>query len=87
MEISCKVPVKVNPLSHSHTSACKVRREIAEPQPNTLEYGVTLAIVVIFPVILIISIKVVAGMVQWRLPVWSSGQSSWLHNGDVLCFL
>jgi hypothetical protein len=22
-----------------------------------------------------------------RLPLWSSGQSSWLHNGDVLCFL
>jgi hypothetical protein len=22
-----------------------------------------------------------------RPPVWSSGQSSWLHNGDVLCFL
>jgi hypothetical protein len=21
------------------------------------------------------------------LPLWSSGQSSWLHNGDVLCFL
>jgi hypothetical protein len=20
-------------------------------------------------------------------PLWSSGQSSWLHNGDVLCFL
>jgi hypothetical protein len=20
-----------------------------------------------------------------RLPLWSSGQSSWLHNGDVLC--
>jgi hypothetical protein len=19
--------------------------------------------------------------------LWSSGQSSWLHNGDVLCFL
>jgi hypothetical protein len=23
---------------------------------------------------------------RW-LPLWSSGQSSWLHNGDVLCFL
>jgi hypothetical protein len=23
---------------------------------------------------------------QWP-PLWSSGQSSWLHNGDVLCFL
>jgi hypothetical protein len=24
---------------------------------------------------------------QWtRPPLWSSGQSSWLHNGDVLCF-
>jgi hypothetical protein len=22
-----------------------------------------------------------------RQPLWSSGQSSWLHNGDVLCFL
>jgi hypothetical protein len=22
-----------------------------------------------------------------RPPLWSSGQSSWLHNGDVLCFL
>jgi hypothetical protein len=22
-----------------------------------------------------------------RLPVWFSGQSSWLQNGDVLCFL
>jgi hypothetical protein len=22
-----------------------------------------------------------------RAPLWSSGQSSWLHNGDVLCFL
>jgi hypothetical protein len=22
-----------------------------------------------------------------RLPLWSSGQSSWLHNGDILCFL
>jgi hypothetical protein len=21
------------------------------------------------------------------IPLWSSGQSSWLHNGDVLCFL
>jgi hypothetical protein len=21
------------------------------------------------------------------VPLWSSGQSSWLHNGDVLCFL
>jgi uncharacterized membrane protein YkgB len=21
------------------------------------------------------------------LSLWSSGQSSWLHNGDVLCFL
>jgi hypothetical protein len=20
-------------------------------------------------------------------PLWSSGQSFWLHNGDVLCFL
>jgi hypothetical protein len=20
-------------------------------------------------------------------PLWSSGQGSWLHNGDVLCFL
>jgi hypothetical protein len=20
-------------------------------------------------------------------PLWSSGQSSWLQNGDVLCFL
>jgi hypothetical protein len=24
---------------------------------------------------------------QSRPPLWSSGQSSWLHNGDVLCFL
>jgi hypothetical protein len=23
----------------------------------------------------------------YRLPLWSSGQSSWLQNGDVLCFL
>jgi hypothetical protein len=22
-----------------------------------------------------------------RPPLWSGGQSSWLHNGDVLCFL
>jgi hypothetical protein len=22
-----------------------------------------------------------------RQPLWSSGQSSWLHNGDVLCLL
>jgi hypothetical protein len=22
-----------------------------------------------------------------RPPLWSSGQSSWLHSGDVLCFL
>jgi hypothetical protein len=22
-----------------------------------------------------------------KWPLWSSGQSSWLHNGDVLCFL
>jgi hypothetical protein len=22
-----------------------------------------------------------------RLPLWSSVQSSWLQNGDVLCFL
>jgi hypothetical protein len=22
-----------------------------------------------------------------RPPLWSSGQSSWLHNGDVLCYL
>jgi hypothetical protein len=22
-----------------------------------------------------------------RAPLWSSGQISWLHNGDVLCFL
>jgi hypothetical protein len=35
-----------------------VHRENAEPQPNTLEYGVTLAIVATFPVILITSIKV-----------------------------
>jgi hypothetical protein len=21
------------------------------------------------------------------LPLWSSGQSFWLHTGDVLCFL
>jgi hypothetical protein len=27
-------------------------------------------------------------VVYWyRPPLWSSGQSSWLHNGDVLCFL
>jgi hypothetical protein len=25
-------------------------------------------------------------MYKWP-PLWSSGQSSWLHNGDVLCFL
>jgi hypothetical protein len=25
-------------------------------------------------------------MFRWP-PLWSSGQSSWLHNGDVLCFL
>jgi hypothetical protein len=24
---------------------------------------------------------------QSRPPLWSSGQSSWLHNGDVVCFL
>jgi hypothetical protein len=24
--------------------------------------------------------------VTWP-PLWSSGQSSWLHNGDILCFL
>jgi hypothetical protein len=24
--------------------------------------------------------------IDWP-PLWSSGQSSWLHNGDVLCFL
>jgi hypothetical protein len=22
-----------------------------------------------------------------RPSLWSSGESSWLHNGDVLCFL
>jgi hypothetical protein len=22
-----------------------------------------------------------------RPPLWPSGHSSWLHNGDVLCFL
>jgi hypothetical protein len=22
-----------------------------------------------------------------RPPLWSSGQSYWLHNGDVFCFL
>jgi hypothetical protein len=26
-------------------------------------------------------------MVSCRPPLWSSGQSSWLQNGDVLCFL
>jgi hypothetical protein len=26
-------------------------------------------------------------LVRMWLPLWSSGQSSWLHNGDVLCFL
>jgi hypothetical protein len=25
--------------------------------------------------------------IEVRLPLWSSGQSSWPHNGDVLCFL
>jgi hypothetical protein len=25
--------------------------------------------------------------VEESRPLWSSGQSSWLHNGDVLCFL
>jgi hypothetical protein len=24
---------------------------------------------------------------EGRPPLWSSAQSSWLHNGDVLCFL
>jgi hypothetical protein len=24
---------------------------------------------------------------NWGPPLWSSGQSSWLQNGDVLCFL
>jgi hypothetical protein len=24
---------------------------------------------------------------DWRPPLWSSGQNSWLQNGDVLCFL
>jgi hypothetical protein len=24
---------------------------------------------------------------EGRPPLWSSGQSSWLQNGDVLCFL
>jgi hypothetical protein len=26
-------------------------------------------------------------LVQKWPPLWSSGQSSWLYNGDVLCFL
>jgi hypothetical protein len=26
-------------------------------------------------------------VVESRPPLWSSGQSSWLHNGSVLCFL
>jgi hypothetical protein len=26
-------------------------------------------------------------ILPWTSPLWSSGQSSWLHNGDVLCFL
>jgi hypothetical protein len=26
-------------------------------------------------------------VVESRPPLWSSGQSSWLQNGDVLCFL
>jgi hypothetical protein len=43
------VPVKVNPLFHSHILACRVHRETAEPQPNTLECGVTLATVATFP--------------------------------------
>jgi uncharacterized Fe-S cluster protein YjdI len=25
--------------------------------------------------------------VEGEPPLWSSGQSSWLQNGDVLCFL
>jgi hypothetical protein len=25
--------------------------------------------------------------INTRPPLWSSGQSSWLQNGDVLCFL
>jgi hypothetical protein len=25
--------------------------------------------------------------IHCRPPLWSSGQSSWLHNGDVLCLL
>jgi hypothetical protein len=33
-------------------------------------------------IIIIIIITTKAGR-----PLWSSGQSSWLQNGDVLCFL
>jgi hypothetical protein len=31
--------------------------------------------------------ELVSYVEESRPPLWSSGQSSWLHNGDVLCFL
>jgi hypothetical protein len=65
------VPVKVNPLFHSHILACKVHREIAALLPSTLEYDVTLAIVAAFPVILITSIKVVTRTVENASVAWS----------------
>jgi hypothetical protein len=35
----------------------------------------------VFPVLICVA------SLLMRPPLWSSGQSSWLHNGDVLCFL
>jgi hypothetical protein len=43
------VPVKVNPLFHSHILACIVHRETAEPQPSTLECDATLSTAATFP--------------------------------------
>jgi hypothetical protein len=31
--------------------------------------------------------KFICYVEESRPPLWSSGQSSWLENGDVLCFL
>jgi hypothetical protein len=31
--------------------------------------------------------KIITSCIKWWPPLWSSGQSFWLQNGDVLCFL
>jgi hypothetical protein len=34
-----------------------------------------------------VSCEYICYVEESRPPLWCSGQSSWLHNGDVLCFL